>query len=181
MEELYGTQYQSGSFSLMWGVVFTACVVFFLFLFFSFLQTLLVYCCKFICKNAVEVQLKQLIITARLISAVCGWNVGKNISAIFRPLQSSQEISDEGVLCWQYFSDLGPNLIEYLHWCLCQCRQYRWHCMVPFSRAWIINAVGFKADIKSQIHRFNWTISPWFWLCFAVWGSFTTLYTRLQS
>ena len=28
VEELYDTRYQSGSFSLMWGVVFTACIVF---------------------------------------------------------------------------------------------------------------------------------------------------------
>ena len=37
------------------------------------------------------------------------------------------------VFCWQCFSDLGLALIVYLR-CLRQCRQFGWHCMVPFDR-----------------------------------------------
>jgi len=46
VEELYGTRYQSGSFSLiMWGVAFTACVVFYfyVFLFSAFFFFLLIH------------------------------------------------------------------------------------------------------------------------------------------
>jgi len=39
--------------------------------------------------------------------------------------------NQEGVFCWQCFSDLGLALIVYLR-CLRQCRQFNWHRMVPF-------------------------------------------------
>jgi len=35
------------------------------------------------------------------------------------------------VFCWQCFSDLGLALIVYLR-CLCHCRQFGWHRVVPF-------------------------------------------------
>ena len=44
-------------------------------------------CCKSFCEIAVEVRLKRLLSTARLISTASGWNAVENISAVFQPLQ----------------------------------------------------------------------------------------------
>ena len=41
---------------------------------------------------------------------------------------------------WQCLSDLGPVQLDYLH-CLCQCRQYGWHC-ISFCRAWTISTLA---------------------------------------
>ena len=44
-------------------------------------------CCKLFCEITVEVRLKRLISTARLISTVSGWNAVEDFSAVFQPLQ----------------------------------------------------------------------------------------------
>ena len=44
-------------------------------------------CCKSFCEIAVEVRLKRLLSTARLISTASGWNAVEKFPAVFQPLQ----------------------------------------------------------------------------------------------
>jgi hypothetical protein len=63
--------------------------------------------------------------------------LGKNTIAsrreeeAFRACAVRLVATNRALFCWQCFSDLGPVLLDYLH-CLCQCRQFGWHCLVPF-------------------------------------------------
>ena len=40
--------------------------------------------------------------------------------------------NQQGSVLLAVFSDLGPDLLDYLLHCLCQCRHFGWHRMVPF-------------------------------------------------